>query len=89
MLASWPLVNLEAHDEKTFEAFEKAARDNPHIVECAAVSGNNDYLLKVVVRNITEYEHLLRKTLLKLPGMKGIHSQFVLKQVKNTTKLPI
>lgn len=82
------LVNLEIEDEKTFEAFEKAALDNPHIVECASVSGNSDYLLKVVVRSVTEYENILRKTLLRLPGVKGIHSQFVLKQVKNTTKLP-
>ena len=83
------LVNLAGSDEKTFEAFEKAARDNPHVVECAAITGNTDYVLKVVMRTVADYEHFLRKELMKFPGVKGIHSQFVLKQVKDTTKLPI
>ncbi len=83
------LVNVGHSDEKTFEAFENAARDNPHVVKCAAISGNADYVLKVVMRSVADYENFLRKELMNFPGVKGIHSQFVLKQVKDTTRLPI
>jgi Lrp/AsnC family transcriptional regulator len=83
------LVNVGHSDEKTFEAFENAARDSPHVVECAAITGNTDYVLKVVMRSVADYETFLRKELMKFPGVKEIHSQFVLKQVKDTTRLPI
>ena len=83
------LVNLETSDDKTCEAFETSASASPHVIECAAITGDTDYLLKIVMRSVTDYEHFLRKELMKFPGVKGVRSQFVLKQVKNSTKLPI
>ena len=52
-------------------------------------SGDKDYLLKVIVSSIEEYEHLLKSKLTHLPLVDHLSSTFALKQVKNTTELPI
>lgn len=53
------------------------------------MSGDSDYILRVVVRSIEEYEQLLKKFLLHLPGVASINSSFTLKCVKLTTELPL
>jgi Lrp/AsnC family transcriptional regulator len=82
-------VKLKAHDEETLEAFEKAAAEQPAIVDCFTMGGDSDYALRIVVGSIDEYERLLKKTLLHFPGVAAMSSHFALKRVKNTTKLPI
>jgi Lrp/AsnC family transcriptional regulator len=82
-------VKLKAHDEETLEAFEKAAAQQPAIVDCFIMGGDSDYALRIVVGSIEEYERLLKKTLLHFPGVAAMSSHFALKCVKNTTKLPI
>jgi Lrp/AsnC family transcriptional regulator len=82
-------VKLKAHDEDTLEAFEKAAAEEPSIVDCFTMGGDSDYALRIVVGSIEEYERLLKKTLLHFPGVAAMSSHFALKCVKNTTKLPI
>ena len=82
-------VRLRAHDEETLLAFEQAARDRREIVDCYSMSGESDYVLRIVVHDIEEYERFLKKVLLHLPGVASLSSHFALKCVKNTTKLPI
>jgi Lrp/AsnC family transcriptional regulator len=82
-------VKLKAHDEETLEAFEKAAAQQPAIVDCFIMGGDSDYALRIVVGSIEEYERLLKKTLLHFPGVAAMSSHFALKCVKNTTKLQI
>ncbi|MDB5734904.1 MAG: transcriptional regulator, AsnC family [Alphaproteobacteria bacterium] len=82
-------IKLKAHDEETLEAFEQAALARPEIVECFVTSGDSDYAVRIVVRSIDEYEHLLKKVLLHFPGVGSVNSHFALKCVKNTTRLPI
>lgn len=82
-------LKLRQHDEETLEALEAAARDLDEITECYSMSGDSDYILRVVVRSIEEYEGLLKKVLLHLPGVSSVHSHFALKCIKNTTRLPI
>lgn len=82
-------IRLRQHDEDTLEALEAATRDREEITECYSMSGDADYILRVVVRNIEEYEVLLKKVLLHLPGISAIQSHFALKCIKNTTRLPI
>lgn len=82
-------VKLKTHDEETLEAFEKAAAEQPAIVDCFTMGGDSDYALRIVVGSIDEYERLLKKTLLHFPGVAAMSSHFALKRVKNTTKLPI
>jgi Lrp/AsnC family transcriptional regulator len=82
-------IRLRAHDEATLEAFERAARERPEIMECFTMGGESDYAIRVVIGSIDEYEHLLKKVLLHFPGVASINSHFALKCVKNTTRLPI
>jgi Lrp/AsnC family transcriptional regulator len=82
-------IRLRHHDEATLEAFERSARDRPEIVECFSMGGESDYVLRVVVASIDEYESLLKKVLLHFPGVDSIKSNFALKCIKLTTRLPI
>jgi Lrp/AsnC family transcriptional regulator len=82
-------IRLRAHDEETLEAFEQAARDRPEIMDCFSMSGESDYIFRVVVRSIDQYEQFLKKVLLHFPGVASVNSHFALKCVKKTTKLPI
>jgi Lrp/AsnC family transcriptional regulator len=82
-------VKLKQHDEETLERFESAAIARDEIVECFIMGGDSDYLLRIVVGDIEEYEHFLKKVLLHLPAVGAVNSSFALKCVKLTTKLPI
>ncbi len=82
-------VTLKNHDGNSLTSFENAVQDIDEIVECHTTSGDKDYLLKVIVRSIEEYEHLLKSTLTNLPLVDHLSSTFALKQVKNTTELPL
>jgi Lrp/AsnC family transcriptional regulator len=53
------------------------------------MSGESDYIVRVVARSIEDYEHFLKKVLLHLPGVASINSSFALKCVKMTTDLPL
>jgi len=82
-------IRLKAHDEDTLNAFERAARERPEIVECFIMGGESDYAVRIVVGSIEEYETLLKKVLLHFPGVASVNSHFALKCVKNTTRLPL
>ena len=82
-------IRLNRHDEETLNSFEAAVRLRPEIVECFLMGGDSDYLLRVVVRSIDDYEQLQRKFLLHLPGVASLNSSFTLKCIKLTTELPI
>ncbi|MDN4503671.1 Lrp/AsnC family transcriptional regulator [Alteromonadaceae bacterium BrNp21-10] len=82
-------VSLKNHDENALDDFETAVQDIDEVVECHTTSGDRDYLLKVIVTSIEEYEHLLKSKLTHLPNVDHLSSTFALKQVKYTTELPI
>jgi len=82
-------LKLKSHDEKTLMAMERAVLDCAEIVECFSISGRADFICRVVVESVARYETFLKKTLLHLPGVAEVNSEFGLKRVKLTTKLPI
>ena len=82
-------VTLKNHDGDSLTDFENAVQSIDEIVECHTTSGEKDYLLKVIVESIEEYEFLLKTKLTHLPLVDHVSSTFALKQVKNTTELPI
>ena len=82
-------VSLKNHDGDSLTDFENAVQSIEEIVECHTTSGEKDYLLKVIVESIEEYEYLLKTKLTHLPCVDHLSSTFALKQVKNTTALPI
>lgn len=82
-------VSLGVQQEEALNAFEAAVQTIPEIVECYTVSGDRDFLLRVVVEDVTAYERLLKSTLVHLPEVANMSSTFALRQVKYTTELPL
>jgi Lrp/AsnC family transcriptional regulator len=82
-------VKLKQHDEQTLEQLEQAAERCPEILECFSMSGDRDYIFRIVVASVSDYERFMKKTLLHLPGVGSVNSSFALKCVKLTTRLPI
>jgi Lrp/AsnC family transcriptional regulator, leucine-responsive regulatory protein len=82
-------VTLERQIESALERFENAIRSRPEVMECYLMTGDADYLIRVVVADIQVLEEFILKFLTKLPGVGNIKSSFALKQVKYQTALPL
>ena len=82
-------VTLERQIESALERFENAIRGRPEVMECYLMTGDADYLIRVVVADIQLLEEFILKFLTKLPGVGNIKSSFALKQVKYQTALPL
>ena len=82
-------VSITKHNTELFKEFEKIVRAMDEVMECHYVSGNYDYLLKVVTSNINEYQNFILNKLSKLEMISNINSQFVLKHVKFKTAVKI
>jgi len=82
-------VTLEKQIEPALEVFEKAIRARPEVMECYLMTGEADYLLRVVVPDLQALEHFILNFLSRVPGVGNIKSSFALKQVKYQTALPL
>jgi len=82
-------IRLEKPSTKTIRAFEKAVEKIDAVVECYLMTGNRDYLLRVVSSDLKSYEHLVRDRLTTIPGVLSLESSFAFGQVKRTNMLPI
>ena len=82
-------VTLEKQIEKVLEKFEKEIRARPEVMECYLMTGDFDYLLRVVTSDLGAYERFLIEHLTRIPGVASIKSSFALKQVAYRTALPI
>ena len=82
-------LNLTRHHEDDVRRFEAAVAQSPQIVSCYATTGQADYVIKVLVADIEEYEAFLHETAFKLPGVTHVRSSVVLKEVKAETRLPV
>ena len=76
------------NEEETVEFLKKVAAEE-HIIECHAMSGAYDYLLKVVTRNMDHFSELVMRQILKYPGVQDLESHFSLKENKLSRALPI
>ena len=82
-------VALEKQVEKALEVFETAIRERPEVMECYLMTGEADYLLRVLVPDIQALEGFIMQFLSRVPGVGNIKSSFALKQVKYQTALPL
>lgn len=82
-------VTLERQIESALEKFEDAIQSRPEVVECYLMTGDSDYYLRVVVRDLAAYETFLKDHLTRIEGVRAIQSSFALKQVVYRTALPI
>ena len=80
-------VTLQLHSLEQIEAFRQVIQTLPEVLECHHVTGEYDYLLKVVVHNRKELESFLMERLTPAPGVARIHTNMVLSEVKFTTAL--
>jgi len=82
-------VTLERQIESALETFERAIRERPEVMECYLMTGDSDYLLRVVVPDLQALEHFILNFLSRVSGVGNIKSSFALKQVKYQTALPL
>ena len=82
-------VTLEKQIEENLSKFEAAIEARPEVVECYLMTGESDYLLRVVVPDLEAYERFLMEHLTRIPGVSNIKSSFALNQVKYSTALPL
>lgn len=82
-------VTLEKQIERALDKFEKEIRARPEVMECYLMTGDADYLLRVVTADLGAYERFLIEHLTRIPGVASIKSSFALKQVAYRTALPI
>jgi Lrp/AsnC family transcriptional regulator len=82
-------IKMKSHDERTLDAFERIARSRPEIVECFSMTGDSDFVLRIVMGSVSQYEVFLKKNLLHMPGVGSVNTSFALKCVKLTTVLPV
>lgn len=82
-------VSLALHQREHVDNFRQLVRDMPEVLECHHLTGEYDYLLKVVVRSRRDLERFVVDRLTPIPGMARIHTSLVLAEIKATTAVPL
>lgn len=82
-------ITLERQDQTDLHAFEEAVRKLPEVMECYLMTGDYDYLLRVVAADTADFERIHSKVLTRLPGVARVHSSFALRAVQKSRELPI
>jgi Lrp/AsnC family leucine-responsive transcriptional regulator len=82
-------IKLERQQEDKLQRFEDAIRRCPEVLECYLMTGPRDYLLRVVARDLADYERFVKDTLTRIDGIANIESSFALGQVKHSSALPL
>lgn len=82
-------IKLERQKEEDLQRFAKAISGWPEVLECYLMTGHRDYLLRVVVADLSKYEQFLKQKLTRLSGISSIESSFALDQIKYSIALPV
>lgn len=82
-------VTLDKQTQHNFVEFEETIRNFSEVVECSVVSGGFDYLLKILVEDMEQYNVFYQNKLAVIEAVAHINSFFVMKEVKNTHSLPL
>lgn len=82
-------VTLHDHTEEAIDAFSSLVQRLPEIMECHAISGGADYMVKIRTTDVEAYERFMSHNLLRSPFIRSVTSNFVLKEIKSTTELPL
>ncbi|MEO7160091.1 MAG: Lrp/AsnC family transcriptional regulator [Polaromonas sp.] len=81
--------NTESHKRNPMDIFRASVQTWPEVVECAALTGEMDYLLRLLVRDMAHYSKFIMDTLLKHPSVQDCKTSFVMDRVKSTTAVPL
>ena len=82
-------ITLTSQQQDDLKRFESAVREVPEVMECYLMSGDADYLLRVIVADARDYERVHSQHLTQLPGVDRVHSSFALRTVIKKTEIPV
>ena len=83
-------ISMDRHTPDRFEEFEKIVSSYPEVIECLLITGKSaDYQLKVVVPDMEAYQEFLLNKITRIEGVSDVQSSFMLREVVNTTALPL
>lgn len=82
-------VTLQRHEPEAIRNFRKVVLTMPEVMECFHITGEYDYLLKVIIRNREHLETFLVDSLTPVPGMDKIRTSLVLREIKKTSRIPL
>ncbi len=82
-------ITLSTQADEVLDAFEKAVKRIPDVLECHLTAGAADYILKVVAENTEDFARIHRQYLTRLPGVAKMQSSFALRTVFSTTAIPV
>ena len=82
-------ITLTSQQQGDLKKFETAVRAIPEVMECYLMSGDADYLLRVIVADARDYERVHSQHLTRLPGVDRVHSSFALRTVIKKTEIPV
>ena len=90
-LTAYINVRLSKHSEQRnpIDDFAAAVQAWPEVVECAALSGDMDYLLQVLVRDMAHYSRFVMDSLLRHPSVQDCKTSFMMRRLKGTTAVPL
>ncbi len=88
-VTAFTFVSLENHHPDSVEAFDRVIRECPQVLECYSLSGQHDFLLRIVASDLASYEEFLSKNLLAISSVRSASTSFVLKRKKFTTRIPL
>lgn len=84
------LVSLSSHSPNTMSNFEEKIRGLPEVMQCYLIAGQSaDYMLRIVVPNLHEYQAFLLNKLTQIEGVNNVHSSFVIRKIIEKTALPL
>lgn len=81
--------HIDSHKRNPMDLFRAAVQTWPEVVECVALTGEMDYLLRLVVADMAHYSRFIMDTLLKHPSVEDCKTSFVLDRVKSTSAVPV
>ena len=82
-------IGLHREEDSELAAFEEAVRNIPEVMECYLMTGEFDYLLRVVVSDMADFERLHKESLTRLPGVARVNSSVAIRTVRRKTELPL
>ena len=88
-VVAFVMVSLEKHGEREAAAFDRAVEGRSNVLECWSISGDDDYMLRVVATDLRELSDWMMHDLLAIENISNVHSIIALDKVKYTTRLPL
>jgi Lrp/AsnC family leucine-responsive transcriptional regulator len=83
------LVSLERHAEDIVHGFEALVAQAPEILDCYSITGEADFMLRIVAADLSQFADFISRRLLRAAGVRNVRSSIVLQRIKHTTALPL